>query len=239
MSVNIEISQMGLPGPAGADGTDASSDASDIILFDDFISTTAVGGTGATNSSSGGGSVSIVSAESNHIGIASLSTGSSGSSGYSNIYWGSTNVYFGNGILNLEFLVRIPTLSTSSERYIIRAGFHDALNDDPTNGIYFKYDESTSANWIFGTSNNGTRTETTSSTVVTENTWIKLKISINATASSVVYYINGISIGSITTNIPITNPSGIRYHIIKSVGSSTRLLQIDYTSFIYNLTNSR
>jgi hypothetical protein len=238
MSVQITVAQGGLQGPAGTDGTDASPDASDIILFDDFISNTIVGNIGWTNSNASGGTASIVASESNHSGIGSLSTGVAGSVGYSNIFLGSNTIFLGNGVLDLEFLIRLPTLSTSSERYIVRIGLGDTVNADHSIGAWFEYDESTSANWRYCVNNGGSATKATSSIAVTENAWIKLKISINADASSITFYVDGTSIGSVTSGFS-TSGFGPRLHIFKSVGSSARFLNIDYFSLVYSLTNSR
>ncbi len=240
MSVNITVSQTGTQGNPGTSASTSSSisSASQIILWEDFLSNTAAGNTGATSSTISGGTATILTAESNYMGMCRLSTGASSASAYSNLFWGSANIFLGNGILTLESLIRISTLSTSAERYIVRIGLHDSVNGEATNGVYLKYDESTSANWIICSYASSVGTETTSSTAVSGNTWIKVKIVVNAAASSVEYFINGTSIGTITTNIP-TSPSGIRLHILKSVGTTARVLDIDFVSLNYGLTISR
>lgn len=239
--VNVTISTEGIqgsPGVAGSSGSGTSSSSSTILLFDDFISNTAVGNTGFTSTSVSGGSSSIVASESNHSGIVQLSTGSSSSSAYSNLFLGSNTIFLGNGNLDLEFLIRIPTLSAGPEEYTVRVGLGDTLNGDHSNGIWFEYDRTTSVNWRYCVNNEGSATKNTSTTPVLENTWIKLKISINADASLITFYINGVSIGTVASGFSI-NGFGPRIHIVKSNGTGARVLQMDYFSMSYNLVVSR
>ncbi len=236
MSVNITVSTLGLPGQNGSDATVEVSER--LLIQDDWISSTFLGQLGWTNLAVSGGTTSLVTAESNHQGILSLSTGSSSSSGYSTVYLGTNTIYLGNGTLDLEFLIRIPTLSAAGERYSVRIGLGDSNNADHSNGIWFEYSEATSANWLLCVNNASSASKTTSSTAVGENTWIKLKISINAAASLITYYVNGTSIGTKTTGFS-TSGFGPRMHIVKSVGTAARTIQFDYFLMDYILTTSR
>ena len=234
--INILVSQLGLPGQNGSDAS-ALLATDGILIQEDWISSTSLGRSGFTSSSSNGGSNSIISSESGHPGLVRLTTGSSASSGYSNLYLGTNCILLGSGILAIESLIRVPTLSTSAERFVIRIGLGDALTGNFTYGCWFEYSELDSANWRMCCANSSV-TKTTSSTVVAENTWVKLKIEINAAGTSAEFFINGTSIGSVSTNLPssICSP---RLNITKSVGTTARLLDVDYYQLQYNFTTSR
>jgi len=241
MAVNVTISTAGIQGAAGTDGSDgsgSSGSASSIVLFDDFISNTAVGNIGWTSSSVSGGVASIVASESNHQGILSLSTGASSSSAYSNLFLGTNTLYLGNGILTLEFLIRFPTLASDVEDYIVRFGLGDSVNDDHDDGIWLEYNRSNSLYWLMCVNDAGTATKTASTAIVAENTWIKLKIIVNAAADTITYYVNGSSIGTKTSGYSLSGFSP-RLGILKTVGSSARILNMDYFSMNYALTTER
>ena len=236
MAINVIVSNVGVAGPAGTNA--ASEIASTLLLQEDWIASTSAGQNGWTSSSSNGGANSIISAESNKIGICRLSTGGSSAAGYSNIYLGINCVVLGNGRITIEALVRFPTLSTSGERYAARIGLGDALTGDFSYGVWLEYAEATSANWLICSNNNSTATKTASSVAVSENSWVKLKIVIAANGSSAEYFIDGTSIGTISSNLPtsITSP---RINITKSVGTSARFTEIDYYQLKYEFSTQR
>ena len=241
MAVNVTISTEGIqenPGTAGTDGSDAVSSSNTILIFDDFISNTAVGNVGFTSTSANGGSSSVITSESNHSGISQLSTGSSGATGYNNLFLGSNTIFLGNGTLDLEFLIRLPTLSSGTEEYVVRIGLGDTLTTDHSNGVWFEYDRATSVNWRYCVNNAGSAAKVSSSTAVSENTWIKLKISVNAAASLITFYVGGVSIGTAASGFS-TSGFGPRININKTVGSSARVLQMDYFSLNYALSTAR
>lgn len=238
MAINVIVSQLGLPGLNGADGDDAPfSSNSRIVLFDDFLCNSTGGNVGWTTNVLSGGTIAITDSESNHSGIMRLSTGSSSSTAHAAFHLGTKSLYIGNGQITIEGLIRLVTLSTSSERYIFRFGLGDTTNTSFDNGIFLEYDEITSANWRICASASASATKTTSLTTVTENVWIKLKIVINAAGNSVEYFVNGTSIGTVATTIP--TQSSPRIQIVKSVGTTARTVEIDYYSLDMPLSVSR
>lgn len=238
MAINVTVANVGLPGNNGTNGIDGiNSSSSRIFLFDDFISNSTAGNIGWTTNVLSGGTIAITTSESNHSGIMRLSTGSSSATAHAVFHLGTASLYIGNGQITIETLIRIDTLSTSSERYIIRVGLGDTTNTTFSNGIFFEYDESTSQYWRICSSASGSSTKTNTAVDVDVPEWVKLKIVINAAGNSVQYFLNGSSVGTITTNIPTTTSP--RLQIVKSVGTTARTLDIDYYSLDISLTNSR
>lgn len=155
---------------------------------------------------------------------------------------GSVQLWFDNGIWNYETSINLNSLSTAVDRYRLIIGFGSSnINTAEVNGVFFTYDEgatlngtSASPNWQCVTVQNLVRTLTTTTVPVTAATWDKLRIEINAAATSVGFYINGTLVATHTTNIPLG--ANNRYvmakqGIFKAVGTSNRVMYVDYIGY--------
>jgi hypothetical protein len=188
----------------------------------------------------------------NQIGIAQYQTGTA-TTGYAmHITDSSANAQqfqFGGGNWMYESYIEVSTLSDATDRFRFVSGFGNvATSGVETNGAFFTYDEGgvsngtiTSPNWQCVTINNGVRTLTTTSVAVT-TTWTKLRIIVNASATSVTFFINGTLVATHTTNIP-TFALGRRFKvkqmIAKSLGTGNRFVYCDYIFYENNLTTLR
>ena len=106
------------------------------------------------------------------------------------------------------------------------------------NGIFFLYTDATDAgNWQAITYASDTTTSTNTG-VAAVTGWTKLGILINATATSVGYYINGTLVATNTTNIP-TADCGCVVWVSQSSGSTSVTLESDYFWIYQFLTNTR
>lgn len=185
-----------------------------------------------------------------------LPTSSPPASGVMNLYTstGTTNkvgvmsnasnfsILFGGGTYVWETRVNIETLPvTTTNEYVFRAGFLDAISVQPTDGCYFQFDAA-NANWFTVSRAAATETATASSVAVAANTWTKLRIEVNAAATSVAYYIDGTLVKTDTTNIPSgSNIRGtsIGAGVIKATGSVDNDFFFDYMGLEIGLTTSR
>jgi hypothetical protein len=188
----------------------------------------------------------------NQIGIAQYQTGTA-TTGYAmHITDSSANAQqfqFGGGNWMYESYIEVSTLSDATDRFRFVSGFGNvATSGVETNGAFFTYDEGgvsngtiASPNWQCVTINNGVRTLTTTSVAVT-TTWTKLRIIVNAAATSVTFFINGTLVATHTTNIP-TFAAGRRFKvkqmIAKSLGTGNRFVYCDYIFYENNLTTLR
>jgi hypothetical protein len=163
---------------------------------------------------------------------------------------GSVQLWFGNGIWNYETSINLNNLSTAIDRYRLIIGFGSSnVNTAEANGVFFTYDEggtlngtAASPNWQCVTIQNSVRTLTTTTVPVTAATWDKLRIEINAAATSVGFYVNGTLVATHTTNIPLG--ANNRYvmakqGIFKAVGTSNRVMYTDYIGYENILTTPR
>lgn len=236
---------------SGGSGFDPSTG---VQLFEDFVS----GGNGALNNTNplhgalgwawtGNGNIDYsLTYESSHPGWVTLGT-TTGTTNYSTIAIGAQTssggfnsagswIIASGDSFTMHWWVRFPTLSVLAQRYVAYIGFGDGSNIEPSDGIYFVYDESTSANWIIKTAAGGSRSTTTTSTAVASNTWVKL--SIVYTGGTATYYVDGASVGTQSSNIP-TAATGIRAGITKSAGSTARFLDVDAFYLNYTFNTSR
>lgn len=180
-------------------------------LFDDFDGrlswSPSTSGTGASASISGG---NATFASGSHMGVARCAYGTVLSTHAALVWSGalSTAIVMGGGEAEYNTLIRIPTLATATEDYIIRVGLGTATNADHANGIYFEYARASSINWRCRTASASSRTTLTTSTAVVNNAWINLRWVCNAAGTSVEFFIDSVSQGTITTNIPTTTGQG-------------------------------
>ena len=155
---------------------------------------------------------------------------------------GSVQLWFGNGVWNYETSINLLSLSNAVDRYRLIIGFGSANNTTAeVNGVFFTYDEgatlngtAATPNWQCVTVNNSVRTLTTTTVAVTAATWNKLRIEINADATSVGFYINGTLVATHTTNIPTISAGRYllaKQGIFKAVGISNRIMYVDYIGY--------
>lgn len=148
----------------------------------------------------------------------------------------------GQGETKIKTKVKIPTLSTSGDRYKILFGLvGDCTSSTVTDGVYFDYNEASSNNWRMCVSDDSARVETPSSVVVTNNQWIRLEIVINSAASVASFVLNGSTIGTASSNIPSAVGDAVSpiLGIYKSAGTSNRTIQTDYVALSIELNTPR
>lgn len=222
----------------------AISPARGWVWFNEFCSTTA--GAEGVNTLSSVGTIDRGpnDDETNHPGTWRIKAVTAATNDYAILeYGGGLHFNFAAGdTYTLEGLIYIDDLATAGEDYLFRTGFGDTTTGIAgTDECCFVYDRSTSANWIVTTANNGTRTSTTTSTVVTENAWNKLKVVVTGVTSAE-FIINGTSVATHTTNIPngAARKCGPSFSIRRvTAGSTSRQIAIDYWHLMCLLGTAR
>lgn len=155
----------------------------------------------------------------------------------------------GGGEMVMETSVFIPTLSNATERFRVLFGYGNQVNNtNETMGIFFTYDEggtgngsAASANWQCATVASSVRTYTTTSVAVTNTAWVKLKIVVNAAATSVGFYIDNVLVATHTTNIPTGTAQTVtpKQQLAKTVGTTSRSMYADYFGYRQIFTTPR
>lgn len=215
-----------------------------IEIFDDFVGT-ANGGIGPFNFnpaiSGTAAQVNITQPGTDAFGVIECLTGSK-STGRAGIETSSSSIRFGGGKHVFETRCRVPTLSDGTNRFTVRIGFGDNITTDPTDGAFFRYvDSVNSGNWVCVTRSNGVETTSNTSIAPTTTGWQKLRIEVNAAASSVEFFIDGTSVATITTNIPsgAGRETAINLGIVKSLGTTSREFEADWVYFKIIPTTAR
>lgn len=208
-------------------------------FFDDFMSTP--GETVWTSTTSGGTVGATAPSVGNYVGVVTLTASSS--TGRANISKNSITLRFGLGAFTSEFSIILPTLSIGAQEYLVRIGYGSSTTaTDHTNGVYFEYNRATSGNfWIIKTANNNVHTTTVSASAIVANTWYRLGIQVNDVGTLATFLVNGVSIGTIATNIPTAinrfcSPNAL---ISRVTSTSANSITLDYWNHVYNFTAVR
>jgi hypothetical protein len=229
-------------GTAWVNGTDDTSgggsvlDESVVVYKTDFQSLAATANAPFIGTATSTGTLTFSNANinKNHPGIARLTSSATANSGYrfvtdASILLGGSEVF--TAIIN-------PLNFTTTT---FRAGFLDATSTtDAVDGVYFEY--LNSGNILFKTSNNSVRSTSPAITTLALNTWYKLKITMNADATSAlgeVYNNLGVLISSqtLTTNIPkvLGRETAVGVLAYNSAVVATPMVDLDYIGVKYSL----
>lgn len=180
-----------------------------------------------------------------------ISSGTQASTSYANFHGNTTSFMFNTTsptvAYELETRVFFPsanTQSAGSDDYTFRFGFIDTgTSAAVTDGAWFEF-TSGDTDWHCKTASNTSNvTDTDSSSAVSEDTWYRLTISVNAAADSIVFAVNGTTVATLTTtaNIPRTTGrlTGIAMGCLKGAGSTEGVAYIDYVGLAQTYGTSR
>lgn len=216
---------------------------SQFYLFADFMTTTNMGLFSGQQSGAGAAANNTPNALSGNPGLVGIVTGTSGV-GSAGIVCGNPNtqILFGGGVWSCEWLVNLSALSDGTDTYSPYIGFVDANNAEAVDGAYFGYVRSIDAtNWPMCTSSNSSRTRTASSTPVVAGAWVKLRVVVNAAGTSVEFFVNDVSIGTVSATIPTGAGRGTAFGLwmTQLAGTASRTMTVDYCEIIGTLTTPR
>lgn len=147
---------------------------------------------------------------------------------------------FGDGVSNLTIFARLSALATVADNFTMLLGFIDnGASATITDGVFFRYNFS-NANLIGVTSNNGTQS-TVTTTKAMDTSWNRYDIVVNAAGTLATFYVNGISVGTLTTNIPTTagRETSIGFGMHRITSGTAKTLFIDSFELIAVSTNPR
>lgn len=136
----------------------------------------------------------------------------------------------GGGAITINWIVNTATLSTGTNRYIVRMGIFDGTAP-PTNGIFFSYtDNVNSGNWQCNSTAASASATPISTSVAGATSYKNFQMTINAGGTSVEFFIDGASQGSIATNIPTVSitPCYAVNWVAGTIGTSAVLLDAFY-----------
>lgn len=189
------------------------------------------------------GTNSVVSGA--HPGVLEFTTGPTTTG---NVMLLSSRYVIGAGKIRFGAWVRLEDLSSGTQRFDVQVGFMQGLLVSAiANGITFRYrDDVNSGAWQAVVDDAaGTTTDALDDNggaiTVAADTWYLLELEINAAGTSVEFFIDGVSKGVVTANIPdgAGEEPGINIGIAKSIGTTARLLYLDAYYCYHQLTTPR
>ena len=208
--------------------------------YDDFIgrSPASLGGIiGWVDTVAGSGAtVTSPSSVSNTFGNVEFRTGSTATG--SVVFYCGTNERTDTGMAYAhETLLSPLSLSTVSEEYVFNFGWNtSAANPTIGGGAGLRYDRLNNGDfWSYWT-NDGTESETVSTTAVTTS-MTQLRVEIASDASRVDYWVDKVHLGSKTTNIPAIRIGYYHYGVEKTAGTGDARIFVD-TNQIIGVFNS-
>lgn len=218
---------------------------SEQIFFQDFVFDTSQGGTSNYTFGTQGGSFQagalLTHTYTNAVGVVRLTSGTTASTGLSLQTNPQQIGAFRPSTYAATFVGRINMnqLSDATNRYIIRVGLITAAyNANPASGIFFRYSDNVNSGkyeCVCRNANVETVINTTIAPAISTN-WDKLEWRINAAGTSVEFFINNVSQGTIATNIPTTTYLLLWFVLHKVSGSSSQLMDID--AYYFKITRT-
>lgn len=151
---------------------------------------------------------------------------------------GSTAVYqdailLGSDLMELLWVVKTGSaLSDGTETYQVSAGFTDGAGAATLgiDAVAFRYTHSENAgNWVAYTRSNSVESVINTAVAVATSTIYELLAKVNAAGTSVEFFINGTSVGTISTNIPTTanRQTAVGANLVKSLGTTSRGFELE------------
>lgn len=153
-------------------------------------------------------------------------------------------IVLGGGAITLNFVFKLAILPAGGNLYTAFVGMSSTTQYPSAvsvvNAVSFQYDSAiNSGNWQLITKNTSVSTTTNTSTAADTN-WHNFQISINAAGTSVEFFIDGVSQGTHTTNIPTAaiNPN-MGFSTSSVGGASINSMLIDLFYMKQTLTTAR
>jgi hypothetical protein len=243
----------GVSGNPTISATGMSGGSTNVVIYDDFICSQTASAGIMTSSigwiSAGGSSTNSLvfgTATADHPGVVLIRC-NSGSAGAAGMTVGqgytpetSRGIVLGGGVITYSTVVNLSVLGVLNQDYNCYVGLGDLTDaaNEVTNGVYFHYTRLVnSGNWVGKTASGGSRNSVNSSVAASTN-WVNLGFTVNAAASSVEFFINGVSIGTQASTIP-TSDIGFFYQMDNISGANNKELSIDLVNYNQTLTNAR
>lgn len=169
----------------------------------------------------------------NHPGVWAIDTGTTATGRTFLISQSPSSYHIGvGGITRFGAWVQVPVLSTAVQRFVVRAGLSSiSLPNTINHGITFEYQDDQNGGRWQGVTNATGESSLDTGTAVVAGTWYNLEWECNAAGTSVEFFIDGSSVGTLSTAADIPSGSGFNMftniHIMKLVGTTDRKYYVD------------
>ena len=216
------------------------------LVFDDFtgLPSLTASFTGLSNYafiSANGASIGGVTTTkyANTIGVYALSTGTNANG---NSVLLGRYMFLGEGQIIIESRNVLVNLSTLAQRFFYRHGLTNSVSEAiTTDGIYFRYtDNENSGNFVCVCRSASVESVVNTSVAPSTTNMQKLRIVVNAAGTSAQFFIDGVSVATISSNLP-ANTILLRntLTIQKTTGTTAIELNTDYMYQLVTFTTPR
>jgi hypothetical protein len=212
-------------------------------FFPGVISSSNTGTTFITNSSPpvfyiGAGGSGARNSQAGYPVYLQISTGGTNSTGYSRLYFSQPFLIFGDGTVTYSMWLRVNTLSTSGQRFLLEIGWCDNISGASTDRLVLALvDNVNSGNFTIDSVVGGVSTSTSLATAPTAGAWHKYDLVVNAAGTSMEVFMDGVSIGT-TSGVP-TAAMALCVRLTKSVGTSARTVDVWGASYRNQFTTPK
>ncbi len=155
------------------------------------------------------------------------------------------SILVGGGVITLETSVKHDTLSDAVDAFSHRCGLGDtSTGADQVDGIYFEGDRNVHGNnqWRGVVASNSVRTRLDLGVAPTAGTFTKLRFVVAADGSSVEFFVDDVSRGTITGGLPTGAGRQVGLllaQVVKTVGTTLRTVRTDYFEVTQTFTAAR
>jgi hypothetical protein len=193
-----------------------------------------VSGTGAAVGNIGPGSGAA-----NHPGILQLFTGST-TTGKASVVGSRSTISTTKGPIHFGVVFALSDVSDGTNRFMVRSGFGDFLETTGArDGVFFRYiDTENGGEWQGITRYSNTET-VVDTNVAADTSWHTYEFEVNDDATSVEFFIDGVSVGTSSTNIPTDDYAFCPATIRETLGTAGRSLYLDAYWYTFSLNPSR
>ncbi len=154
----------------------------------------------------------------------------------------------GAGILTITWIAKLVQLSSAGDNFTINLGIGigaavsgASAGQAITDGMFFSYNHAVNGgSWTI--TNRDTSVDTTANTNnLADTDWHRFDVVVNAAATSVAYYIDGVQVTNspIATNIPTSTDLGAIAQSVKTSHTTTTDFYVDLCVIDYQLTSAR
>lgn len=156
------------------------------------------------------------------VGVARAALGTTATGRCSLLQSNTSSIRLGGGAARYICETAIVTLSDATNTYTVRYGFINSNTAESTNGCFFRYTHSVNGGrWQAVCRAAGVENAVDTGVAATAGTWLTLDIQVAADASSVAFFINGVQVATIATNIPTgSNTTGAGMMVLRSAGTT-------------------
>lgn len=140
--------------------------------------------------------------------------------------------YYGSSHQYIKTHIRTPATlgdATNNYYYFLRLAdnpYSGFFTQNNSIGLYYRYSDNSGKWWARSTNSSGTSTETDTGITFAVDTEYELAVSVNAALSEATFWIDGVVVARITTNLPSAVAGGWSQQLEKTAGSSSRTVNV-------------